>query len=72
MPQVETGVVEVQRWQRFRRPAVRTKSGVYLLDNPYWISQAGRTITVRILHADQFAQVVEGEHDPTTSRDQHS
>jgi hypothetical protein len=43
-----------------------------LLDNPYWISQPGRTITVRILHADQFAQVIEGEQpDPTTSRDQH-
>jgi hypothetical protein len=61
MPHVETGVVEVQQWQHIRRPVVRTESGVYLLDHPYWISQAGRTVSVRIINADQFAEVVEEE-----------
>lgn len=61
MPHVETGIIEVQHWQHFRRPVVRTQSGVYVLDHPYWISQAGRTVSVRIHNADQFAEVVESE-----------
>ena len=67
MPHVETGIVEVQQWRHFRRPVVRTQSGVFLLDHPYWLSRAGRTVTVRIISADQFAEVVEGEQINQTS-----
>lgn len=58
-PTIETGVIEVQSFPPFRRPVVRTPSGVYLLDHPYWMTKAGCTVKVEVAGSDQFAKVIE-------------
>ena len=57
----ETGTIYVEQCGQFRRPVVKTPSGVYLLDSPYWMSRAGRMVTVKVNGPGEFAEVISDE-----------